>query len=100
MRTGRSLTVLGKFENLETPPKKIGDPPKIWRTPRKIGDDTPPNLENPPENLENPPKIWRPPRKIWDPPPPPPTVDRILDTRFWKYFLGPTSLRPVKIESH
>ena len=27
--------------------------------------------------------------------PPPPPVDRILDTRFWKYYLGPTSLRPV-----
>ena len=26
---------------------------------------------------------------------PPPTVDRILDTRLWKYYLGPTSLRPV-----
>ena len=28
---------------------------------------------------------------------PPPPVDRILDTRLWKYYLGPTSLRPVKI---
>ena len=27
----------------------------------------------------------------------PPPVDRILDTRLWKYYLGPTSLRPVKI---
>ena len=27
---------------------------------------------------------------------PPPRVDRILDTRLWKYYLGPTSLRPVK----
>ena len=26
----------------------------------------------------------------------PPLVDRILDTRLWKYYLGPTSLRPVK----
>ena len=25
-----------------------------------------------------------------------PTVDRILDTRFWKYYLAPTSLRAVK----
>ena len=25
----------------------------------------------------------------------PPPVDRILDTRFWKYYLGQTSLRPV-----
>ena len=25
----------------------------------------------------------------------PPSVDRILDTRLWKYYLGPTSLRPV-----
>ena len=24
-----------------------------------------------------------------------PPVDRILDTRLWKYYLGPTSLRPV-----
>ena len=24
-------------------------------------------------------------------------VDRILDTRLWKYYLGPTSLRPVTI---
>ena len=24
-----------------------------------------------------------------------PIVDRILDTRLWKYYLGPTSLRPV-----
>ena len=29
--------------------------------------------------------------------PPPPTVDRILGTRFWKYYLAPTSLRAVKI---
>ena len=28
---------------------------------------------------------------------PPPPVDRILDTRLWKYYLGPTSLRSVKI---
>ena len=28
-------------------------------------------------------------------PPFPPPVDRILDTRLWKYYLGPTSLRPV-----
>ena len=27
----------------------------------------------------------------------PPPVDRILDTRLWKYYLGPTSLRPVTI---
>ena len=27
--------------------------------------------------------------------PSPPPVDRILDTRLWKYYLGPTSLRPV-----
>ena len=26
-----------------------------------------------------------------------PPVDRILDTRFWKYYLAPTSLRAVKI---
>ena len=26
---------------------------------------------------------------------PSPPVDRILDTRLWKYYLGPTSLRPV-----
>ena len=26
----------------------------------------------------------------------PPPVDRILDTRFWKYYLAPTSLRAVK----
>ena len=26
---------------------------------------------------------------------PPPHVDRFLDTRLWKYYLGPTSLRPV-----
>ena len=25
-------------------------------------------------------------------------VDRILDTRLWKYYLGPTSLRPVIID--
>ena len=25
----------------------------------------------------------------------PPPVDRILDTHLWKYYLGPTSLRPV-----
>ena len=25
----------------------------------------------------------------------PPPVDRILGTRLWKYYLGPTSLRPV-----
>ena len=31
------------------------------------------------------------------PSPPPLPVDRILDTRFWKYYLGPTSLRPVMI---
>ena len=29
---------------------------------------------------------------------PPPTVDRILDTRFWKYYLAPISFRVVKIE--
>ena len=46
-------------------------------------------------------KLPPPPQKISDPPenleqtPPPPPVDRILDTRFWKYYLGPTSLRPV-----
>ena len=28
--------------------------------------------------------------------PSPLPVDRILDTRLWKYYLGPTSLRPVK----
>ena len=28
----------------------------------------------------------------------PPPVDRILDTRWWKYYLGPTSLRLVKIQ--
>ena len=28
---------------------------------------------------------------------PSPPVDRILDTRLWKYYLGPTSLRPVTI---
>ena len=26
-----------------------------------------------------------------------PPVDRILDTRFWKYYLAPTSLRAIKI---
>ena len=26
-----------------------------------------------------------------------PPVDRILDTRFWKYYLAPTSLRAVKM---
>ena len=29
--------------------------------------------------------------------PSPHPVDRILDTRLWKYYLGPTSLRPVNI---
>ena len=29
--------------------------------------------------------------------PPPPPVDRILDTRLWKYYLGPTLLQPVTI---
>ena len=28
---------------------------------------------------------------------PRPPVDRILDTRYWKYYLAPTSLRAVKI---
>ena len=27
-----------------------------------------------------------------------PPMDRILDTRFWKYYLAPTSLRVVKIK--
>ena len=25
-------------------------------------------------------------------------LDRILDTRYWKYYLGPTSLRAVNIQ--
>ena len=33
----------------------------------------------------------------WGTHPPPPPADRILDTHLWKYYLGPTSLRPVII---
>ena len=33
----------------------------------------------------------------WGRHPLPPPVDRILDTRLWKYYLGPTSLWPVNI---
>ena len=29
-----------------------------------------------------------------------PPMDRILDTRLWKYYLGPTSLRPVTSKDH
>ena len=31
---------------------------------------------------------------------PSPPVDRILDTHLWKYYLGPTSLRPVMKVKH
>ena len=63
-------------------PQKIGDPLKNWRPPKK---------------LETPQKIGDPPGQTPPPGPdhPPPTVNRILDTRLWKYYLGPTSLRPL-----
>ena len=38
--------------------------------------------------LNLPPRVW-----AWRPP-----VDRIVDTRFWKDYLAPTSLRAVKME--
>ena len=78
MRTGRSLTVLGKFGNLETPPQnwrppeklETHPPPKNWRTPsppEKLenpppGPDPPKKFGEPPTKLEDPPKIWRTPR--------------------------------------
>ena len=72
----------------QAPPSKIWSrhtPPKIWsrHPPRKFGAGTPPKFGagTPPENLEQ-----APPPKIWSRHPPP--VDRILDTRYWKYYLG------------
>ena len=76
--------ILGPPENLEnSPPQKFGEhpPQKIWRN------HPPPNLEEPPL-----PKNLRETANLETLP-----VDRILDTRFWKYYLGPTSLRPVTI---
>ena len=103
MRTSRALTVSGvgvgvgasQKEGIFWGEKKLkkkrkknfGDPPENLETPQKI-------WRPPPENVEPPPKIWRPLWKFGEQPLPPP-VDRILDTRFWKYYLGPTSLRPV-----
>ena len=57
----------------------------VWRPPG-CGPGHPPAR---PLNL--PPWVW-----AWRPPPTP-TVNRILDTYFWKYYLAPTSLRAVKI---
>ena len=69
----------------------------MLRVPKKNFRFSPPeNLEQtpPPENLEQ-----TPPRDLTHTTPHPP-VDRILDTRFWKYYLGPTSLRPVITTLH
>ena len=116
MRTGRSVTVSGgtggasqkkfwgkklekKFElkkiwinppqKLETPEKletplpwKFGDPPKIG-DPQKIGD---------------PPKIWRPTGQTTPPQGPDHQLPLWTDRCLWTYYLGPTSLRPVKIQ--
>ena len=87
MGTGRSVTVsyLGgcipeEIFGGKKIRKKIWIKKKIWiNPPQKIGD--------PPEKLEAPPG-----------PDHPPTVNRILDTRLWKYYLGPTSLRPVTVD--
>ena len=62
-------------------------------------------LDTPPGQIPQPPTwVW-----AWTSPQPdpsippgsgprhPPTVNRILDTRFWKYYLAPTSLRAVNI---
>ena len=94
MRTGHALTVSGEMGGGWCIPeeilgeknwkkrrkKKFGDPLKNWRTP-------PEKLETPSEKLETHPKNWRPTRDQ--------TPPLWTDTRLWKYYLGPTSLRPV-----
>ena len=87
MRTGRALTVSGGasqknfFGGKKLKNKKIGEPP-LPKNVETTGDHPPP------EKLETPlPKKFEPPRKIGDPP--------SVNTRLWKYYLGPTSLRPV-----
>ena len=78
-------------QKLETS-RKIGDPPlKRWRPPKKL--ETPRKIGDP-RDQTTPRKIGEPPRDQTTPP-----VNRILDTRLWKYYLGPTSLRPVIIRS-
>ena len=79
----------------ETPPDR--DPPgqrPPWQRPL---DKDLPRMETP---LDRDPPGWRPPWQRppgWRPPGqrPPPPVSRILDTRFWKYYFAPTSLRAV-----
>ena len=75
-----------KKKNLEELlPKKLGTP-KNWRPP-EIGKPFPP-----PRNIgDTPPKNWRHPRDQTTTP----ALNRNLDTRLWKYYLGPTSLRLV-----
>ena len=78
-----------------------------WDTPPGCGPGDPPGvgLETPSgQTPQLPPWVWawRPARHAGIPPVmhagiPPPLVNRILDTRFWKYYLAPTSLRAVMI---
>ena len=109
-----------KAEIKKIPPKKkIGSPPlppQNWRPPEKL--ETPPKIGDPLGPDPPPPrKNWRPPRP--DSPPStdlqgmlgyPPTPDwparhagiptpLWTDTRLWKYYLGPTSLRPVNMQT-
>ena len=85
-------------------PQKIGDPPKIG-DPKKIGDPPGPD---PPENLETPLGPDPPGAELqgmlgyppWDWPARHAGIPPLwTDTRLWKYYLGPTSLRPVKTVS-
>ena len=94
---------------LETP---LARPPNLLSAP---GDPLarPPNLPSAPghplgQTPQPPPWVWawRPPQPdpqpppwvwAWRPPGQTPPVNRILDRRFWKYYLAPTSLRVVII---
>ena len=86
MRTARSSSRAG------IPPRcGHGSPqPDLSTSPLGVGLETPPKPD--PSTF---PRVWawRPAMHAGIPCPP---VNRFLDTRFWKYYLAPTSLRAVK----
>ena len=72
---GGSASLHAGLHTFSPPLPGPGDPPQVWA------------WRPPSQTPQLPPWVW-----AWRPPPP---VDRILDTRFWKYYLAPTSFWAV-----
>ena len=101
MRTAHSLTVSRRI--LRRPPAMHAPLQPCMPTPPTTMHASqqphmpPSNHAHPPATMSTPQQPSMPPATMHAPLPP---VDRIVDTRFWKYYLAPTSLRAVMITSN